>query len=161
MASPSVAHRFLQQLAQAADDVRKHLFAVYGEYGLSEGWFDLLQAVATFGETGCSQTQLATRLGLAESSVCTHVDRLQQEGLLHRFRSKQDRRRSLLLLSAEGRTRLDDAASAVDHALTRWLDASTDEEIERVSDWLASLLCTAAARSNSSAARNPRLREAG
>ena len=161
MASPSVAHRFLQQLAQAADDVRNRLFAVYGEFGLSGSWFELLQAVAAYGEAGCSQTELASRLGLAESSICTHVDRLQQEGLLHRFRSKQDRRRSLLLLSAEGQTRLAEVTSAVDRALVHWLDSSSDEEIERVSDWLAARLSSASVQGSASSSATLRLREAG
>jgi DNA-binding MarR family transcriptional regulator len=146
-----VAHRFLERLSQAADEVRARLLDVYLQFGLNATSYQLLSAVAGQGDAGCSQTEIAASLGVAESSVCTLVDRLQAEGLLHRFRSKQDRRRSLLLLTTAGRERLAEATSVAESALVRWLATSSDEDLERLSRWLDILSSNARLRDESAA----------
>lgn len=165
MASPLAAHRFLACLAQAADGVRARLLEVYVRYGLNASGFDLLTAVAAHGDTGCSQTEIAATLKMAESSVCTLIDRLQGEGLLHRFRSKHDRRRSLVLLTSAGRTRWQEITAAAEAALQRWLAAATDEELERLSRWLEARQGESAAAvadaASAAAPFTPRIREAG
>ena len=176
MASPTAAHRFLERLLIAEAGIRARLLDVYTSYGLSPCWYELLAAVDARGEGGCSQTVLAHELGLAESTLCGLIDKLEAEGWLHRFRSKQDRRRSLLLLSQSGRVRLSQASAAVDEALERWLAETSDEELCRVTDWLDRLIARdrriarwsdaatthlAARNEWSGSAADPRLREAG
>ncbi len=176
MASPTAAHRFLERLSSAEEGVRARLLDVYVRFGLNPSWFDLLSAVDARGESGCSQTILAAELNLAESSLCGLVDKLEAEGLLHRFRSKHDRRRSLLLLSQAGRERLAQASAAADEALQRWLAETDDDELGRVTDWLDRLIARdrriarwsdaagpqAAGRAEwSDSTADPRLREAG
>ncbi len=139
MASPSAAHRFLERLSRAADGVRARLLDVYVRHGLNASGYQLLGTVASRGETGCSQTEIAAALQLAESSVCSLVDRLQQDGLMHRFRSRHDRRRSLLLLTPEGKARWLETSQAAEAALVRWMAETTDDELEQISRWLDAL----------------------
>lgn len=176
MASPTVAHRFLERLSTAEDGVRARLLDVYNRFGLSASWFELLAAIDSRGASGCSQTVLAEELGLAESTLCGIVDKLEAAGWLHRFRSRQDRRRSLLLLSQAGRERLAQASAAVDETLDRWLAEISDEELNGFTDWLDRLIARdrriarwsdaaaplLAGRDEwSDAGADPRLREAG
>ena len=139
LGSLSPTHRFFTQLLALSEEVRARLAEVVSDCGLNHCRYELLTAVAARGDAGCSQTELAAALGLAESSVCTHVDKLQKEGLLHRFRSKQDRRRSLLLLSESGRDRLEAAQVAVDELLEGWLMNCRPDEIGRTTALLESL----------------------
>jgi DNA-binding MarR family transcriptional regulator len=55
------------------------------------------------GDEGCSQTELAALLRLSESNVCSLIERMRSSGLLFRFRSKADRRKSVLILSGRGK----------------------------------------------------------
>ncbi|MCA9073468.1 MAG: MarR family transcriptional regulator [Planctomycetaceae bacterium] len=71
--------------------------------GVSSSRYAALRTIADVGDRGCSQKQLADQLGLSESNVCSLVERMRVNGLLFRFRSKTDRRRSVLMLTEEGR----------------------------------------------------------
>lgn len=161
MASHTAAYRFLQRLAEAADSVRAGLLRVYVGFGLSSSGFDLLSVVAARGDAGCSQTEIATELRVAESSVCTLVDRLQAEGLLHRFRSKQDRRRSLVLLTSVGRARLAESTASAEAALRRWLEDASDAELELLAQRMQRLVSAIDGESSAAEVTATRLREAG
>lgn len=91
-------------------------------------------------------------LGLPESSLCTLVDRMQAEGLLYRFRSKTDRRKSLLMLTHPGRERLQAVTNRLETLFRRWLEDVPDDELERLGAWLDGL---AASKDAASAARRP------
>ena len=176
MASPMAAHRLLERLTAAEHGVRTRLLDAYFRFGLNATWFELLTIVQERGQSGCSQTDLASDLELAESSICSLVDKLEAAGLLHRFRSKQDRRRSLLLLSEQGRERLAQASAAADEALHRWLAETPEDILQQITDWLDRLIARdrriarwsdaasqpEAGRAEwSDASGDPRLREAG
>jgi DNA-binding MarR family transcriptional regulator len=171
-----MAHRFLDRLQAAAEAARALLEDVYRQYELTATSVELLGRVAHAGDNGCSQTDVAKSLQLAESSVCGLVDKLQAAGLLHRFRSRQDRRRSLLLLSSAGRERLSNVNAAVEIALLDWVASATEQQLEQVTDCLAALLVDRRRHLRWSAAAapqavqrdewsgenaDPRLREAG
>ena len=91
-----------QRLLAAADALRSALSEHSSKFGLNESRVGVLQTLRSFGTDGCSQTELAQALSLSESSVCGLVDRMQSDGLIYRFRSRKDRRRSLLMLSDKG-----------------------------------------------------------
>jgi DNA-binding MarR family transcriptional regulator len=138
VASPAAALRFLSRLTHAAGGAQSGFRSIQEQFGLSPTWYDLLSTVASHGGKGCSQTDLAAALNLAESSVCNLVDRLHEAGLLHRFRDKQDRRRSLLLLSSGGREQFDAASAASQRALLQWLADTSDEHLDQLGIWLES-----------------------
>lgn len=136
MASLSSAIQFLQQLTCTAGRIRTGLASLMDEFGLTEQRFEALRELARRGDEGCSQTELAATLGCAESSVCGLVDKLQDEGWLHRFRSRRDRRRSLLLLTRTGAERLTAAEQAADTAVQTWLQQISDDELLDMVRWL-------------------------
>jgi len=140
VASLPVALRFLERLAAAAGRVRDERAQLEASVDLAEPRRQALDAIAAHGSAGCSQTELAAALGLAESSVCVLVDRLQEAGFLYRFRSKSDRRKSLLLLTQQGADRRDAARSATEALVSAWLSEVDDAELERFGDWLDRLV---------------------
>lgn len=104
----SAAHQrgergLLDRLIELADRIRARLAGCCESEGVSASRFAVLQAIADGSEQGCSQTDLARELALSESNICALVERMREAGLLFRFRSKTDRRKSVLMLSERGR----------------------------------------------------------
>jgi DNA-binding MarR family transcriptional regulator len=139
VASPPIAFRFLERLCAAAERVQARQGAVCASGGLAEPRRRLLAALSHRGDQGCSQTELAAILGLPESSLCMLVDRMQAEGLLYRFRSKADRRKSLLMLTHPGRERLQAVRDRLEALIRSWLEDVSDDELERLGAWLDGL----------------------
>ena len=88
------------------------------EFDLNDGRYTVLQTLATAGNNGFSQAELAERLGQSESNVSTLIERMQRDGLVDRSRSEADRRKRVLLISSRGRSTLDD----VDERRLQWTD---------------------------------------
>lgn len=136
----------IEQLLELTGRLHSRLAEPCESQGVSASRFAVLRAIADVNDQGCSQTQLADQLGLSESNVCSLVERMRVNGLLFRFRSKTDRRRSVLMLTDEGR-QLADAialtwdATAVD--LLSVLDAEQQTQlarlVQRLSDHLDAL----------------------
>lgn len=139
MASQPVAIRFLERLCAAAERVQACRRRIGEDGGLEEPRCHAIRELTQRGDQGCSQTELADALGLAESSLCGLVDRMQQEGLLHRFRSKSDRRKSLLMPTHAGRQRYHQVTAAFETLVSSWLADSPDDELELIGSWLDGL----------------------
>ncbi len=108
--SPGFSATLTSRLLAAAGLLRRKLSEYYATFQLNESRVEVLRSLRQFGTKGCSQTELAKSLGLSDSSVCGLIDRMQSDGLIYRFRSHEDRRRSRLMLSDHGAellTRLD------------------------------------------------------
>lgn len=148
VASPPIANRFLERLCAAAERVQAQQGALCAAAGLAEPRQRLLAALSLRGDQGCSQTELAAVLGLPESSLCTLVDRMQAEGLLYRFRSKVDRRKSLLMLTHPGRARLQAVRDRLEVLIRSWLEDVSDDELERLGAWLDGLASSGEAASS-------------
>lgn len=99
---PPAAAALIGEILELADRLRTALDAPCASRGVSPSRFALISAIHGSGESGCSQTELATQLRLSESNVSTLVEGLRKSGLVFRFRSKTDRRRSVLLLTDAG-----------------------------------------------------------
>ena len=108
-----LAAEVIDQTLRLSVHLRERLADALSETGLNESRLSVLRVVAARGQTGCSQVELATAMRQAESSICTLVDRMKQDKLLHRMHSKLDRRKSFLLLTEQGRATLDAAETAV------------------------------------------------
>ena len=109
----------VQQLLRLADIVRDQIGDALAEAAVNETRLTVMRTIADRGDDGCSQADLACVLHQAESSVCTLIERMKKDGLVHRFRSKVDRRKSFLMLTAEGADQLRDAAARHEEAATR------------------------------------------
>lgn len=118
----------LERLVSVAQQIRARLAESCDAAGVNASRFVLLQAIATASDEGCSQTELASELGLSESNVCALVERLRGCGLLYRFRSKTDRRKSVLMLTERGRQLVASIAGAQQIAAGQLISVLTAAE---------------------------------
>lgn len=87
-----------------------------GGFELNDGRHSVLAALAKAEQGGCSQADLAERLGQSESNISTLIERMQRDGLVNRLRSEADRRKRVLLITDAGRSTLE----SVDASRTAW-----------------------------------------
>ena len=135
----------IEQLIALASQLQARISETCESLGVNAPRFAVLRAIAKESDHGCSQTELASHLGLSESNVCALVERLRSSGMLFRFRSKSDRRRSVLVLTEQGRalaeavTRAQEAeACAVMSALDVEQQHHLQELVQRLCEHLAS-----------------------
>lgn len=100
---PSETAALIADILGLSDRLRQQWEAPCEEHGVSGSRFAILAMIARSTAEGIGQTELAASLNLSESNVSVLVEALRKAGLLHRLRSKTDRRRSVLLLSPTGR----------------------------------------------------------
>lgn len=116
-ASGELMDRFLQVSHLLRTTLARH----FSEFGLTDVRFAVLRTVRSFEPEGCTQSELAARLNQCESSISMLIDRMRNDGLLYRLRSKSDRRKRLLMLSSDGRRLLEQAEALhirrMDHLL--------------------------------------------
>ena len=96
----------ISELLRVAQRMRSALNQELADSGLNEVRLTVMQVLHS-SPAGCSQSELADALQQSESSVSTLVERMRTDGLLYRLRSSSDRRKRVLMLTAEGRDRLD------------------------------------------------------
>ena len=108
----------------------EELVAVYAEYGLGEGDFDVLATLRRAGAPyELSPGELAASTMVTSGAVTKRVDRLVEQGLATRRVSQSDARGRLVALTEKGRALIDgafDAHMANEHRLVASLS-----EIER------------------------------
>jgi DNA-binding MarR family transcriptional regulator len=101
------------RLHRVAARLTEELVAVYAEYGLGEGEFDIL---ATLRRSGRAQEltpgDLAASTMVTSGAATKRVDRLVGRGLVTRRVSKVDTRRRVVTLTEEGRALIDRAFEA-------------------------------------------------
>jgi DNA-binding MarR family transcriptional regulator len=116
MAPRKKTPRLRQEMADAAAfrtalrRFRRRTDDVAAEAGLTSQRYDLLLMIESVGgETGIRLTELCDLLQMQQTAVTELVKRADEAGLVARGSSEEDRRVSLLRLTAEGRSRLLDA----------------------------------------------------
>lgn len=102
--SGAEAAEIVAEFLRTAHLMRCLLSSLFAEFGLTDTWFTVLEVLSRSAPDGCSQAELAVALGQSESSVSTLIERMRSHGLLHRLRSKSDRRRHVLIVTERGRT---------------------------------------------------------
>jgi MarR family transcriptional regulator, organic hydroperoxide resistance regulator len=80
---------------------------------------------------GCRVYDIAAELGITTGGTSKLVDRIEARGYCRRLPNPDDRRSSLVELTAEGRKVFADAGQAFDEELERWLGASVPERTLR------------------------------
>ncbi len=160
----------IDRLLSASDAIRGAIERQYARRGLNPARVGLLRQLAQAGPEGRAQIELARALDLAESTICGLIDRLQSEGQLYRFRSRSDRRRSLVMVSAQGRELLDQIEADSRRLIELLLAGFEPSDLARLSQLLESLEQAAAVVQNASpaprasaprATSSSNLREAG
>lgn len=114
--SQADAAALLDGLLRVAQGVRLRSNEWLGRFQLNDGRHAVLMALASANENGCSQAELAVKLGQSESNISTLIERMQRDGLVDRLRSEADRRKRVLLISAAGRRTL----ASVDVGRSAW-----------------------------------------
>lgn len=101
------------RLHRVALELTDRLVAVYGQFGLSEGEFDVLATLRRAGEPfERAAGELADHTLVTTGGLTKRVDRLEARGLVERRAEASDARRRLVRLTPEGRDLIDRAIAA-------------------------------------------------
>jgi DNA-binding MarR family transcriptional regulator len=129
------------RISRLARELEARLEPVYAEQGLEPGWYDVL---ATLRRTGAPYrlrpTEFSSALMLTSSGTTKRLDRLEQAGLVARTPDPDDRRGTLITLTAAGRELVDAASEAHLANEHRLLGALSEGERERLAALLRKLL---------------------
>ena len=128
------------RVSRLARELEQRLEPVYREHGLESGWYDVLATLRRSGPPyRVRPTDFTSALMLTSSGTTKRLDRLEQAGLIMRTPDPEDRRGTLITLTAAG-LRLVDKVSDAHLANERRLLASlTDAEQRRLADLLRKL----------------------
>lgn len=129
------------RLHRVALELTERLVAVYGEFGLSEGEFDVLATLRRAGEPyERAAGELADHTLVTTGGLTKRVDRLEARGLVERRTEASDARRRIVRLTPEGRDLIDRAFTAHlanEHRLVDELGRTDAADLERVlTRWL-------------------------
>jgi DNA-binding MarR family transcriptional regulator len=81
---------------------------------------------------GCTQRELANAVGILEPTMVATIDGLEQAGLVVRSRSRDDRRKTHVLLTDRGRALRETALGIAESVLDRGLEGIADSDIDLV-----------------------------
>lgn len=80
----------------------------YEQYGISSGKFALLILLYRYQDTGLLATELAERAGITKATVTGLIERMERDGLVSRQDHPSDRRMSIIHLTDEGTSLMND-----------------------------------------------------
>jgi MarR family transcriptional regulator, organic hydroperoxide resistance regulator len=124
--------RFEIEIWNAADDRLKT------DFDLPLAQFEPMSVMERI--PGCRVFDIAGELGITTGGTSKLVDRIEARGYCRRLPNPNDRRSSLLELTAEGRRVLARAGRALDEELQRWLgDALPERTLRQLAATLARL----------------------
>jgi DNA-binding MarR family transcriptional regulator len=128
------------RISRLAREIEQRLERVYREQGLEPGWHDVL---ATLRRSGPSYrlrpSEFTNALMLTSSGTTKRLDRLEQAGLIARDPDPDDRRGTLITLTAAGHKLIDTVTEAHLENERRILSALTDADRKRLADLLRKL----------------------
>jgi DNA-binding MarR family transcriptional regulator len=128
------------RISRLARELEQRLEPVYREHGLEPGWHDVLATLRRSGpHYRLRPTEFASALMLTSSGTTKRLDRLEQAGLITRAPDPDDRRGTVIALTAAGRERIDAVTDAHLANERRLLSALTDVEQGRLADLLRQL----------------------
>ena len=128
------------RISRLARELEQRLEPVYREHGLEPGWHDVLATLRRSGPPHrLRPSEFASTLMLTSSGTTKRLDRLEQAGLITRAPDPDDRRGTLITLTAAGRELIDSVTEAHLDNERRLLSALTDEEQRQLADLLRKL----------------------
>ncbi|HYF27797.1 MAG TPA: MarR family transcriptional regulator [Baekduia sp.] len=134
LADPEVMGE-LARLAAVVDRAKAQLEDVHGGHGLRLGEFDVLASLRRAGPPfRRTPSALARAVLLSPAAMTNRVDRLEARGLVRRRPDPDDRRASLVELTAKGRRIVDRALDdhvAAEHALVARLSGPERRALDR------------------------------
>jgi DNA-binding MarR family transcriptional regulator len=136
------------RLAQLSTVALRAIDAAFAPHGINVGEFDVLAALRRGGTgTVLTPTALAHAAMVSRAGMTNRLDRLAAAGLVDRRPDPNDRRGSLVGLTARGRAVVDAAVTdhvAVEAALLAGLSAADQARLDRLLDRLLAHLDRAA-----------------
>ena len=129
------------RMARVYARASRSIESVLGEHGLTIGEFDVLAALRRASEAHeMTPGALARLLMLSPAGMTNRIDRLEAAGLVERRPDPDDRRSSLIVLTADGRRLVD--AAVTDHVVNeaRLLAGLTETEHRTFDGLLRKLL---------------------
>jgi DNA-binding MarR family transcriptional regulator len=128
------------RISRLARELEQRLEPVYREHGLEGGWYDVLATLRRSGPPyRLRPTELTNAVMLTSSGTTKRLDRLEQAGLIARASDPDDRRGTLITLTAAGRELLDATTEAHLENERRLLGALTEADRRRLADLLRKL----------------------
>src|SRR6201996_9264433 len=138
---PSLPMAIFGRISDASERVlRDHMNPLFAEAGLQPGEFDVL---ATLRRSGApfmlSPTQLYQAMMISSGGMTDRLDRLERAGLVVRRPDPKDRRGKLIVLTAPGKTLVDETLTRHVANEERLLLTLTEAEQETLSALLKKL----------------------
>ena len=128
------------RVSRLARELEQRLEPVYREHGLEPGWHDVLATLRRSGPPyRLRPSEFTGALMLTSSGTTKRLDRLEQAGLITRAPDPDDRRGTLITLTAAGRALIDNVTEAHLANERRLLSALTEAEQSRLADLLRKL----------------------
>ena len=129
------------RISRLARELEQRLEPVYAEQGLEPGWYDVLATLRRSGPPyRLRPTEFSSALMLTSSGTTKRLDRLERAGLIARTPDPDDRRGTLITLTAAGREFVDAASEAHLANEHRLLGSLSESERERLAALLRKLL---------------------
>jgi len=128
------------RVSRLARELEQRLEPVYREHGLEPGWYDVLATLRRAGPPYRMRPSAFTgTLMLTSSGTTKRLDRLEQAGLIARTPDPDDRRGTLITLTAAGSRLVDETIEAHLANERRLLAALTRSEQRELADLLRKL----------------------
>jgi DNA-binding MarR family transcriptional regulator len=128
------------RISRLAREIEARLERVYAEHGLEPGWHDVLATLRRSGPAyRMRPTDLTDATMLTSSGTTKRLDRLEQAGLIARAPDPQDRRGTLITLTAAGRRLIDKVTVAHLENERNILRALSKSDRRRLADLLRKL----------------------
>lgn len=123
----------VRNLLEAACVIRHDLDSISSRFGISRSQLEVLYLLKESYPEGCSRGEIINGLIETCPDVTRLVDRLEEEELVERFRSKQDARVSIAKITDKGLKLFDEAREAYLDYLEQISQRVTKKECETIS----------------------------
>lgn len=130
-------------LIRAAHLVRATLNNTFAQLDINEVRYSALKVIRAVHETGCSQSELARKLGQSESNICTLIERMESDQLVIRQQSQKDRRKRVLRVTDQGLNLLDQIKACHGTVSRRLLTSLSSDQRRQLTGILQAILKSA------------------
>lgn len=133
----SSAIKIIKMIKQVMDAARQNMKREFGEMNLTGPQGMLIGILARYGEMKISD--LSEKLGLSNSNVSGIIDRLEEQGLVERIRSKEDRRVVFARVTEEFKRNSQKHFSQVEKKFEILMSKATPEELDKIVEGIETL----------------------
>lgn len=137
--STEVEHETIHNLMEAACAIRHDLDSISSDIGISRSQIGVLYVLKEAYPEGCSRGEISDGLVETCPDVTRLIDRLEEEGLVDRYRSEQDARVSIAKITDKGIAVFDEAREAYLNYLERVGQVFSREECKTMSKFCQKL----------------------